>query len=414
MNQDPVFVVGIPRSGTTLLTAMLAAHSRLSCGPETHFFRRLAETEVDLLDSPQTWPEPALNFISSIKHSGFTGYESKYLLEKYELDANKVADFLAAKEPAIPNILASVTEQYMIRQGKSRWIEKTPDHLAYVHSIRTHFPASPIVRIMRDPRDVALSLQKVPWGVNSFVEGLVFWRDLDETSAEFFSTDQNSYTIRFEDLISNPAEAMEQLCQFIGEEFEPVMLDTSTSGRRVNSRDVPWKKKASQPLDARRVAAWRNELATAENKLAEAMLGDRIMAYEYPLQEEFTRVGEIYPNARLAVKYAADLESLVSSGVRFWKTNEAEKSTVKVFLGDPTNDHWLQGKKSEDLAHVLSILADVIGTKFSKSLAYWIPERGEEDWTGIYAYFLKKILSPYRLYSNPVVTEAEPGSVLSE
>ena len=176
---------------------------------------------------------------------------------------------------------------------------------------------------------------------------------------------------------------------------------------------MPWKKKASQPPDARRIAAWRKELATPENKLAEAMLGDRLTAYGYPLDEAFNRLGKIYPNVRLAVKYVNDLEALVSSGVRFWRAHKDEESTVKIFLGDPTSNNWLHGNKLEDLAHVLSISADIIGAKFTNNLVYWIPERSEEQWTGIYAYFLKKILAPYRLHSNSVVREQEPGSVLT-
>jgi len=410
MKQDPVFVVGVPRSGTTLLTAMLAAHSRLSCGPETHFFRRLAEVDVDQLNDPETWPEPALNFISSIRHSGFTGYESKYLLEKYELDVSQIAAYLASKEPTIQNILASVTEQYMVRQKKSRWIEKTPDHLAYIHSIRTYYPASPVVRIVRDPRDVALSLMKVPWGAKSLLGALLFWRRFDEASAEFFSTDKNSDTIRFEDLVSNPAETLQKLCQFIGEEFEQAMLDTSSSGQRVNSRNVPWKQKVSQPPDTARIAAWRNDLTKEENQLAEAMLGDRLAVYGYPKEEKFTRLGKIFPAAHLAPKYMVGLKSVASTGVRFWETYQGERPTARVYLGDPSNDNWLNGKKSERFINTLLISWNIVKARLQGNSVYWIPEPTGEQWTGYFAYFLKKLLTPFRLHSRPVVRAQEPGS----
>jgi len=411
MNREPVFVVGVARSGTTLLTAMLSAHSSLSCGPETHFFRRLAEVEVDQLCDPETWPEPAANFISSIRHSAFTGYESKSLLEKYELDPAQIADYLADKKPAIPNILASVTEQYMTRLGKRRWIEKTPDHLEFVHLIRKYFPVSPIVRIIRDPRDVALSLMRVPWGASLFLEALLFWKRLDEASAEFFSTDQNSLTVRFEDLISDTEAELKKLCEFVGEDYEQVMLDTSSSGRRVNSRNVPWKTKASQSPDTGRIASWRNELTREENQLAEALLGDRLVTYAYPQEEGFDRLGEIYPSALIAPKYVDGLKSVAASGVRFWKTDQGESPSVKIYLGDPGYDNWLQGKKSEKLVNTLSISSSIVKARLQRDTVCWIPEPTDDQWSGYSAYLLKKLLTPYRLHSKPAARNRETSSV---
>ncbi len=308
MPTNPIFIVGVPRSGTTLLAAMLAAHPRISCGPETHFFRRLASLDADSLCEPALWPDLAVNFISSITHTSFNDATRKPLLEKYKIQPEQVSKFLSQRPPSIPNILASVTEQYMEVQGKCRWAEKTPDHMKYVSSIRKYFPESPIIRILRDPRDVALSLARVPWGASSFVEALFLWKHYDETSSLFFERDEKSYTLRYEDLVISPETELLKLCQFLGEKFESSMLDTSSTGKQINSRNVAWKEKVSQPIDTSRVAVWKLDLAKEDNLLSEALLGKQMDKYGYPREVEFRSYGEAYPTRFLSEKYGEALK----------------------------------------------------------------------------------------------------------
>lgn len=406
--KKPVFIVGVPRSGTTLLAAMLSAHSQMICGPETHFFRRLSETDPQKLCDRQTWPEPATSFISSIKHSGFSGHESKYLLEKYRLEPAQIKDYLRQKEPSISNILAAVTEQYMRKMGKHRWIEKTPDHIMYPPLIRRYFPESPILRIVRDPRDVALSLTKVPWGARSFPEALFYWQRLHTASETFFTEDKLSYTVRFEDLLTSPQQELQHLCQFIDEEFEAVMLDTSHTGKQINSRNVPWKARASHPPDKGRIFVWREALTKDENQLAEALLGNHLTALGYPLEETFGQLGEFYPSSDLALKYADGLKYLTSkNGMRFWKTHPDEESTTRVYLGDPGKDRWLKEGKLAKVTGTISISADIIKSGFSPGSVYWVSDR-EETWSGYCAYILHRLLTPYKVTPEKQTAQLKP------
>ena len=94
-------------------------------------------------------------------------------------------------------------------RGKQRWVEKTPTHLVYLHEVRRHYPHAPIVRIVRDPRDVALSLLNVAMGS---IE--LHGRDLAvalcrRSQRLFFEADRNSLTLRSEDLVVNPEGELE-------------------------------------------------------------------------------------------------------------------------------------------------------------------------------------------------------------
>lgn len=404
LSTEPIFIVGVQRSGTTLLSAMLAAHSRLSCGPETHFFRRLLEVDESRLLDPGTWPQPAIEFVTSISHTGFTSSERKTLLAKYQLEPDRVAAYLRQRGPSIAAALSSVTEPYMTDRKKVRWVEKTPDHILHVASIRRHFPMSPIIRIVRDPRDVALSLLKVPWGVTSFVEGIVYWERLDRLSRKFFAADSRSLTLRFEDLLGDPPGTLQRVCDFIGERFEEGMLDTSSTGAEINSRRVPWKDKVSQALDTSRVGAWRSDLTRSDNQLAEAILGDRMEAFGYARDESFTDFGDVRPGLAAAVRYPEALGALAAEGVRFWRTSPSETRRMTIYLGDPGSQEWADAGDPDGSGVGIdswSLLADIVKARLSGGRVRWIAGTDGAQWSGYRSYVMRKCLTPFRLSLEP-------------
>ncbi|OGR95850.1 MAG: hypothetical protein A2V88_13220 [Elusimicrobia bacterium RBG_16_66_12] len=274
---EPIFIVGVPRSGTTLLAAMMGAHSRLGCGPETHFFRGLLEVDVDRLCRLDSWPGRAVDFLFSIRHVG------RPVPENYGICRQSLETCLARKTPGVDSILSALTETYALSLGKSRWVEKTPYHLLCLSQIRRHFPDSPVVRIVRDPRDASLSLSRMPWGGVGFMGALCRWKDWDSRSSHFFGSDGRAYTLRYEDLLRSPETELRKLCGFIGERFEDSMRDTARSCLHVNRMDEPWKRMSGRPLDESRVYAWRRHLSKTQNRMAEALLWERLKAYGYPV-----------------------------------------------------------------------------------------------------------------------------------
>lgn len=399
MNATPIFIVGVQRSGTTLLAAMLAAHSRLSCGPETHFFRRLAQVDASRLCDPATWPGPAIDFLSSISHTGFVSSERTTLLDKYRVTPASVAASLRGGPPSIARALASITVPYMTTRGKQRWVEKTPDHLLHGPAIRRHFPQSPIIRIVRDPRDVAQSLLRVPWGVKSLVEGLLYWQRMDDQSRAFFAQDAQTVTVRFEDLVEAPTKTLQTICAAIGETFEAGMLDTSQTGAEINTRGVPWKHKVSQAPDSSRIAAWRTELTVRDNQMAEALLGDRLHAFGYPQQATFSKVGELRPGPMTGARYQDALGLLASDGVRFWRRSGNEKVDLTIYLGDPGSSEWnapasVSGQGCS--VPTVAVLRDLLRARLQRSRVCWIPA-GDGQWMGCRSYVLRRLLAPFRL-----------------
>jgi hypothetical protein len=407
MKKPPIFIVGVPRSGTTLLAAMLSSHSRMICGPETHFFSRLSKIEVNPVVNHTTWPEHAVNFLRSIDHNNFSQANRRIsLLEKYNLSEAQIYAYLEKSSPSVLSMLSSITEQYLAAAKKHRWVEKTPDHIEYVDRIRNFFPDSPIIRIVRDPRDNCLSLTKVPWGAKSLPEALVFWKRLMEASNSFFTDDKLSYTIRFEDLLTSPADELKKLCNFIDEDFEEAMLSTEEAGKSLNSRNVPWKEKVSKPLDTARIFAWKKELREEEKKLADAFVGDFLRQFGYQMVSVPVMLGEVTPHSQIRHLSPEQVNFIVSKSIRIWKNSLDERPTVRIYIGEPGLD-WPQRSSSKGaIVEYTSLFVEILKAILDKTMIFWLSENdgANKSGKGIKALFIKQILKPFRtqLPVNPV------------
>ena len=392
MKKEPIFIVGVGRSGTTLLAAMIGAHSKISCGPETHFFPRLSEIDQCKIFNNSIWPKPAARFLGTMLHSGVR------VSSKYKIDEQETIKYLEHRKPSVPNLLTCFTEQYMKRLGKCRWAEKTPDHLRYVYQIRKYFPDSPILRIVRDPRDVALSWNRMPWGSKTFIEALLTWRKLDDLSKEFFSTDNLAYTLRYEDLVLEPEKELRKICNFIREQFEVNMIDTSVSSASVNSRDVAWKRMAGKPLNKSRVFAWKKDLPNSKILLSESILGDSMKAYGYSVNGTFSHFGKIYPDLEWSEKYPDEFESVTSQGIRYWKEDVKEKATAIVYIGNPANNLRDERTRLQRLARAFLIILSLAKGRLKGSRIYWIANRSACNSSGLIDKLLANVFRCLVLY----------------
>ncbi len=270
INEQPIFVVGVPRSGTTLLATILARHGRLYCGPETFFFNHWARAARHEILSRRSWPQSGAAFLQSLT------LEGRKLCDILDISE---ADLLRELEDR-PPCAAALCEAFMTPQlrksGKARWVEKTPDHILFVEEIRALYPAAPIIRVVRDPRAVALSLQRVPWGSRSLIANLYKIQNIDDRSRRFFERDARSMTVRYEDLLHQPEENARRVCDFVNESYDPSLLAPHNSDRALFLKSEWWKLKAVENIDPSRADDWRKtfpaELAVAAETICARVL----------------------------------------------------------------------------------------------------------------------------------------------
>ena len=352
-DNSPIFIVGVPRSGTTLLAAMLSGHSRLICGTETDFFHFLNQVDVSELTAKSTWPNDATDFLFKMVQAR----GKKSVPENYNFEKKEIHKYLSEKSPTVKSILNSITEQYAIKHNKVRWIEKTPRHLLYLHKIRMYLPDSKIIRIVRDPRDTALSIVKAPWGwaPRNVVGAISMWRYLDDCSSTFFDSDSNSFTVKYEDLILSPEKELTAICSFIGEKFETNMLQTNNTYSHVNSIAEDWKKKVAQPIDKSRAEVWLREFSSEEKTISENLVGDRLIRYDYPIfnnKSEYIKAApiDVFFKSTLALKF------LVNNNYRIWKKSQLEKTSGFVVADLSGNDAWLGHRLNPRIINTVKII----------------------------------------------------------
>ena len=268
MTAPPIFIVGAPRSGTSLLRQILNRHPSLAICDETHFFRliwqkRRRDAFGDLSD-----PANRRRLVNE--------YVQLRPTQRLALDGGKLAERLIEEGSSYPRLFASVLQYYAESQGKTRCGEKTPLHAFAVNTLCEWFPGAYILHIVRDPRDVVASLLRMPFGSRSVVLNARTWLQRN-VAARKASHHDHYLEVRYETLVAEPAQQLTRLCRFIGEEFSPSMLIAEQTGvQRPDERD-----RYHAPLTKARLGRWRQELSPRQVAQIEWVVGPQLEAFGY-------------------------------------------------------------------------------------------------------------------------------------
>ena len=309
-SRPPIFIVGAPRSGTTLLATMLASHSAISCGAETHFFPYLEGNypQITPVIRDAAWPTKATEFVAAI------AVEDHPVADLFGVTPPAIYSYLSTRKPSIQALLESLTEQHRLATGKHRWAEKTPNHILHLATLRRLYPTAKVIRIVRDPRDVALSMAaKLPWASSAPLDNAYLIDRWYRQGKAFFERDRLAYTLCYETLITEPKSTLKQLCDFIQEPFEPAMLNTEAAAQYTAPHHEPWKTQVSQGLDPSRCLAWQKRLPDADLKAISTVCQEMIKDFGYrPLSGPFTPIFSHYISERFVRSHRQDIDRLLA------------------------------------------------------------------------------------------------------
>ena len=276
--EKPVFIVGCPRSGTTVLTVRLGRHSQIVATPETVFFELITHF----------WPP-------GIKNQPMNNLAIKRLMRiprmvKLDLKLSDVINLVEHTDRSHRSIFCAIMECCRRKVGKPIWCEKTPRHLYHVNKIFKFFPNAKIVHIVRDGRDVADSLRNVFWRENNLSIQAHEWLYNAKLGFEFqnrFPTDM-FLTVFYEDFIKNPEKVLGDICHFIGLELEPQQLSNLEDSEDIavdkwtgHESDLARLGKTKKELDSNRVAAWKRNCSEDEIVLMNYILGPWLKRWGY-------------------------------------------------------------------------------------------------------------------------------------
>ncbi len=204
-------------------------------------------------------------------------------------------DDLAAREPSLAAMLESLTVLHARKAGKARWIEKTPRHLLMTETLWRLWPEARVVRIVRDPRDVALSLAGLPFARESVVGNLVRVDQDQRASRAAIETDPRAMTLRYEDLVTEPERELRRICAFVGEAWEPAMLDARDTAANVAAEHEWWKEAVAGPLTTASVGRWRREMSADAQRFAALHLADYLREHGYEGATDPQRIVAVVP-----------------------------------------------------------------------------------------------------------------------
>jgi len=241
------FIVGHPRSGTTLLASIFDRHPEVAVPPETHFFkvrdvRWAARTDL-------TNPQAIAKAISDSR------------IHELEIPKQVLVDHLSEHDINTPDarLLPILLDLYASRHRKPLTIEKTPHHFEHIDTILTEYPKAKVIGIIRDGRDVCLSLIEKPWAHNSIEKHAIDWtRTVDILQSAAKRHPDRVVLVRFEDLVHQPRETTQSLCQFVQLTYHPQQLEPSVQTGVLTERERDWKHLVEKPISPEQAEKWRD------------------------------------------------------------------------------------------------------------------------------------------------------------
>ncbi|MBS0385300.1 MAG: sulfotransferase, partial [Proteobacteria bacterium] len=225
-----VFLIGFPRSGTTLLDQVLSSHANIHC----------------LTEEPFLYQSLGAVFSSSAKLDGFEGANND------EISVVRAA-------------YARYVESALTGEAKEVIVDKLPLNTVLLPLIKRVFENPKIIFALRDPRDVILSCYQQRFGMNDSMAQFLRL----ETAAAYYDLVMNVFQasrerlqldihiIRYEDVVSNLEREARRVAAFLGLEFDPAMLDYQATATR-RGVGTPSARQVILPLYSRSVGRWRN------------------------------------------------------------------------------------------------------------------------------------------------------------
>lgn len=269
MIDKAIFIGGCARSGTTLLGAMLGAHPRCICVPESQF-------KAQLLKDPR--------LIESADIHRFITGQWRFKLWDLPLGADDLAlNGTAENRPA--RSMQHLVQLYAAKVGKTEarvWIDHTPHNVRQAQLLAGAFPDAKFIHLVRDGRAIAASVMPLDWGPNSITEAAHFW--VEQTAyglaAEQTLGPERVRRVYYEELVRNPDGVMRELADFAGLDFTPRLVE---GGGFIPPRYTADQHTlvASRP-DPSRIDAWRSKLSRREHEIFEHLTEDFLGYLGYP------------------------------------------------------------------------------------------------------------------------------------
>jgi Sulfotransferase family len=297
----PVFIVGCPRSGTSFLYHLL-----LSAGGFAEF-----HTQMNVYDVL----EPIFGDLAVLKNRQAAIRE--WLRSKgfrvSGLDAREIESKILAQCHTASDFLRIIMEEIAHKQSLDRWIDSTPTNVPHMLRIHRDFPDAQFIHIIRDPRDVALSLDKkgwsrpLPWDrKRSLLAAALYWEWIVRKGRKLGAMLGAHYLeTRYEDLVQQPREALAAISAFLHQDLNYEHIQEASIGSV--KKPLTSFKEDLQKGQFTPVGRWKDKFPAEQLAQFEALIGEYMQDLGYPVSSDQT-ANHSFAIARKRAVYAAYYE----------------------------------------------------------------------------------------------------------
>jgi len=271
---NPIFIVGTQRSGTTLLRLILNAHSQIAIPEEARFLMPLFKQKYLKHGISGTSMKTLVSYLSQNDQYKLWNYDPReFLLQLSQMESIGLGE-----------LIDSMFTSYCRSEGKTIWGDKSL-FFRTIDILNTLFPEARFIHIVRDGRDVFDSWRKMDPSKNNASVIALDW------SYKLFKIEQSfrkippghAFTLRYEDLLERPEEVIKEVCAFLNVEYEPAMLDFyKTSHFYIGEHHSHLIFNAISKSNA---AKWRKNLASLEIKSFNLLARHYLKKYRYEIAD---------------------------------------------------------------------------------------------------------------------------------
>ena len=285
MLETPIFIVGCDRSGTTLLRQMLTQSPVLHIPEESRFIAVLGKKAEDYGDF--TKPYQRWFFIRDLQTNQATS--KTFTFPIFNLNIEEVELILAKNAPM--NFFDAVAEIYLAsakKVNKQRWGDKTPHQIKDILFLAKGFPNAKFIHIIRDGRDVAISIRKAGWLNRDLTKIANYWLDRVQSgrAAKSSLNENQYYEVRYEQLLIYPQKTLKELCSWLNLDYTDKMLDFyQNTNAKIPQEHADLFKLNKKPLEPSRAYAWKHTLSDEEIDEFESVAGELLKQLGYDVRK---------------------------------------------------------------------------------------------------------------------------------
>jgi hypothetical protein len=271
----PFFIVACDRSGTTMLRLILDRSTDVAIPTESMILVDFARRAGDPLDTDAEFDRLARAVWRHPK------------VREWGLPGDPPVRAGRAGAAAFRAALAAPFEAYAALHGKPRWADKTPYYVGELDLVKAVFPDARIVNLVRDGRDVALSLLRVPFGPSNVWAAARQWRAaVDAGDAAEARYGRDVLTIRYEDLVSDPEPVVRRVCTFCEIAYRPEMLaiEDAAAGKLAAGQEG-WFAELFAGIGTRSVGKWRTGMTPGQQAVFAAEAGEALRRHGYDVSD---------------------------------------------------------------------------------------------------------------------------------